>query len=103
MTLRSVLAFGLTLALFGCATAELPPAESPPGTNVATPAPAPPPDLKSPPSSEPCPADVQAAAGKACSSEGEGCGDPARPGFGVVCRSGTWQAGEIPHPPCCKK
>lgn len=97
---------GLTLA--ACAEAPPPPAAAPPAAgNVATPAPPPPPGppllSAAPPPVPACPADLAAATGKACSLEGQGCGDAARSGFGLVCRAGAWQAGELPHPPCCKK
>src|SRR5262249_51175178 len=99
---RFALAFGVVLALVGCAAAEPPPPSNP---TVTAPTPPPPPTTPppAPMPAERCPDDVQAATGKACSAEGQACGDPARSGLGIICKSGTWQAGEMPHPPCCKK
>ncbi len=52
----------------------------------------------------PCPQDVAASAGTACSFEGQACRDDAKPGlYGILCRQGVWTEGEMPHPPCCKK
>ena len=63
-------------------------------------APPPPP----PPPPPPCPADVHAAAGQTCPTEGQACRDDAKPGVvGIVCKGATWVEGELPHPPCCKR
>lgn len=101
MKLALTLASLLALALAACAEALPPPA----ATNLATPAPPPPgPLLSAPPLAWPaCPADLAAATGNRCAAEGQSCADPAKPGQGLTCRESVWRAGELPHPPCCKK
>ncbi len=92
-------------ALAGCASSSSPPSSASPTPVVqATPGPsAGPVDMPGSVHASPCPADARTAEGQSCTGEGTGCGDPATPGFGLICHDGSWQRGKLMTPPCCKK
>ncbi|MCA9592649.1 MAG: hypothetical protein KC776_05035 [Myxococcales bacterium] len=99
MRASSVVLF-LFIALAGCAST---PSSGGAATAVNPVTEAPGPPTAPTQTSSPCPADISAAEGAACSDEGSACGNGATPGRGLVCRDGIWTEGPMPTPPCCKK